>query len=325
VARTPVRLAIATLCATTLLQAGCLHLFRGESPAHPVVGVVQTPQAVPIMRIFPTPPEEPAPALSTKLAASEQTAHLADQTASKMEMPASDSSEPPRELPPAWATPPAPEVSPLSLALQAYLDDRPEEALEILGAYPPRDQELLLRLLPIVAQVDKGGVLTEYSTEADRLNLLEVLRSLMQDVQASAPLVIGKAMFCTDVKSFGRGELRASSQFRAGDRAAVYIELHNLSDERNSDDRYVTRLASGLEIRQGDRIVKTLSVQSLPDWSWSPRHDHFSVIRFQFPRDLEPGVYTLTVKITDESTGRKADHRLPFRIASLPAVSKLAN
>lgn len=218
--------------------------------------------------------------------------------------------------------PSAPQLRPLCRVLEAYLEDRPDLALDLLGAYPQRDQEVLLRLLPIVARVDKGGLFSGSSSDEERLTVLDTLRALVHEIQVEAPLVIAKAAFCREIHSFGRGELHTTDHFRAGDRAAVYLEIQNLADQKTDDERYVARLASSLTIQRGERVVKSLPVQNLPDWSWSPRHDHFSVIRFQFPRDLEPGLYLLTVSLTDEATGRQARRQLPFRIVSVSTSSK---
>jgi hypothetical protein len=299
------------------LLSGCRH-FCAEEPVQPAVAVVEQPRGVPIQRIFPTPPEELIALEQPTRAPTEP--RPTDQTTSKVDVPETAVLQPLKEPPPVLqATPPA-ELSPLCQALQAYQADHPDEALELLSAYQPRDQEVLIRLLPVIAKVDKGGLLTEAFADEARLNLLEVFRSLTTELQTAAPLVIAKLAFCEDVKSFGRGELRTGNQFRAGDRAALYAELQNLTDQKAPDGRYVTRLASSLEIRQGDRLVRKLPVQSQPDWSWSPRHDHFSVIRFPIPRDLEPGAYTLTVRMADEDTGRSAEKHLGFRIISLSAA-----
>ncbi len=227
--------------------------------------------------------------------------------------PVADSAEP---------DPPASRLRPLCRALEAYLEDRPDLAVDLLGAYPQRDQEVLLRLLPIVARVDKGGLFSGASSDEERLTVLETLRALVQEIQVEAPLVIAKATFCREIYSFGRGELHGTDHFRAGDRAAVYLEIQNLADQKTDDERYVARLASNLTIQRGERVIKSLPVQNLPDWSWSPRHDHFNVIRFQFPRDLEPGLYLLTVSLTDEATGRQARKQLPFRIVSVTTSGK---
>jgi hypothetical protein len=246
-----------------------------------------------------------------------------DQTVGKMNVPPAAVLEPLTKAVAMPGTDAATTSNPLCRALQAYLVDKPDEALEILSAYHPRDQEMLLHLLPMIARVENGGLLTDSMSDEEKLNLLEAFQSLTRELQASAPLVIDKLFFCEEVKGFGRGTPRPSTQYRGGDKVALYVEIQNLIDRRSSDERYVTHLTSVLEIRQGDRLIKPLPVQSMPDWSWSPRHDHFSLIRFQMPRDLDPGVYTLVVRVTDEDTQRTTQQQIVFRVASLSTVSRL--
>jgi hypothetical protein len=215
--------------------------------------------------------------------------------------------------------PPPPDPHPVTRALRAFLEDRPEEAIDILRVYEPRDQDVLLALLPIIARVEKSGLLTSRMTREEALTFLEVLRSLTADASRSAPLVVGRAAFARDVLGFGRVEELPANQFRAGDRIGVYLEIDNLADRRADDGRYVTRLASTLQIRGGDRILWSQPVQSKPDRSRSPRHDHFTFIRFQVPRELEPGAYTLHVRITDQDTNRTVEKVLEFRVLHLTA------
>ncbi len=204
---------------------------------------------------------------------------------------------------------------PLVWALGAFLEDRPSEAMKHLQAYTPKDQELLLRLLPIVAQAAKGGAEADRPSPEELRALINSLQSLLAELQASAPLVIDKLVFCRRVRGFGQFERLATNQFRPGDQVYLYAELHNLADRRIKD-QYLTHLASTLEIRTADcRVVRTLPVQSVPDRSESMRTDHFTVIRFPIPADLQPGIYDLRVRIMDQETHREAVKFLSFRIA----------
>lgn len=204
---------------------------------------------------------------------------------------------------------------PLVWALEAFLEDRPSEAMKYLQAYAPKDQELVLRLLPIVAQAAKGGAEADRPSPEELRALIGSLQSLLAELQASAPLVIDKLVFCRRVRGFGQFERLPTNQFRPGDQVYLYAELHNLADRRIKD-QYLTHLASTLEIRTADcRVVRTLPVQSVPDRSESFRTDHFTVIRFPIPADLQPGIYDLRVRIMDQETHREAVQFLSFRIA----------
>jgi hypothetical protein len=300
------------------------------------MGVGHAPVVGPIVYSLATPTELAAPgelAPDTTSGAPDTTMHgeAPRDTSDPASEPTTEPAEAPAApMPPVEGSPPPSPASPsgaslcgVALALQALVEDRAEEALAILSQYPTQDQNVLLRLLPILARTEQGGLFTGTTSDEERQQVLEALRGLVLELQREAPLIITKAVFCREVHSFGRGQWHKHNHFRAGDRAAIYLEIENLSDEKTEADRYATRLSSDLRIYQGPRLVKTLPVQTLPDWSWSQRHDHFSVIRFQFPRDLEPGAYLLQVRLTDETTGRQVAQELPFRIVTVADAYKL--
>ena len=213
------------------------------------------------------------------------------------------------------AGPTAPASPPLVLALEALMADRPGEAVQHLKGYDPKDQELLLRLLPIVAKAARGGVMTNRLTNEEKVALLETLAPLTAELRVSAPLVIEDLLFCRKVTSFGKVDPLPTNQFRPGDQVSIYAEVRNLTDRRLPDDQYAVNLASTLEIRSADcRVVRGLPVRGGLDRSRSPRTDHFIWIHFQVPRDLEPGVYTLRVRVVDQDTRREADKCLGFRV-----------
>jgi hypothetical protein len=215
-------------------------------------------------------------------------------------------------------TNPAPTVkqSPLQKALQSFLDDQPDEALKHLRQYEPRDQELLLRLLPVVARVERSS-LAAARLGGENQTLLEVLRSIVADLRLSAPLAIHDLCFCKNVYGFGKREPLGHNQFRPGEVVKIYAELHNLS-ERRQEDMYVAAVACNLEIRGPDCKVKwKRDISTTLDPSSSPRTDHF--LRFTLPIEptLAPGFYTLRIQVVDQHTRRQAEQSIGFRVTSL--------
>jgi hypothetical protein len=215
------------------------------------------------------------------------------------------------------------ELSRLLKILKAYQEDRPEEALLLLKQYPSKDQELLLALLPIIAQVDRKGSWHERLDVTQKLAVIDTLRSLTATLQQSAPLRVKKAEFARNITGFGRFEPVASPVFRPGDRAELYAEIENLNDHRFNEERYLVRLGSKLIINE-DRSRLELNVPSTPDWSRSERQDHHVVIGFTIPPDLKPGVYTLQFCIVDVDANppRRAEQTLTFRVASRTAKAE---
>jgi hypothetical protein len=213
------------------------------------------------------------------------------------------------------------ELNRLLRTLKAYQEDRPDEALQLIKQYPPKDQELLLALLPIIAQVERNGSWTDRLDATQKLAVIETLRSLTATLQRSAPLRIARMEFARNIKGFGSYEPLPSPVFRPQDRAELYIEIENLQDRRFNDERYVVRLASNLIIIEDERGGLKLPIPSTPDFSRSERQDHHYVIRFMIPKDLQPGVYSLEVHVTDVDTRREAIKTVTFRVASQAAKS----
>jgi hypothetical protein len=97
----------------------------------------------------------------------------------------------------------------------------------------------------------------------------------------------------------------------------IYAEVQNLADRQVKEDQYQVRLGGTLEILDAACKVKwgPVPVRGTPNWSQSPRLDHFTTIDFVIPA-LPPGSYTLRVRLTDQDTQREADKCLGFRVAS---------
>jgi hypothetical protein len=217
--------------------------------------------------------------------------------------------------------PQPPPLHPLLSALQAILEDRPDAAMPYLSGYDQRDQELIMRLLPIVARAERGGILANPANSEDRLVLMEVLRSLYMTVAPTAPLVIDKMFFCGKVIDFGRAEPHPTNQFRPGEQIRIYAEMLNLCDRRVNEYQYVSQLACVVEIRDADcKRLETKPTRTNPVITQTPRTDHYGVIIMDLPTGLEPGVYTLRVRIIDQDTSREDQKVLSFRI--VPAKPK---
>ena len=208
---------------------------------------------------------------------------------------------------------------PLTAAVQFYRDGRPDDAIKVLGAYDAKDQDVLLCLLPLVAQFSRTGAWSERMKPEETLVIVQQLRSLIRDLQRRAPLLIDRAVFCQGrgLEGYGRPVLVPSAVFRPGDHVQVYVEVQNLSDRQIRNDQYAVYLSCVLEILgpDGQPVCDPKAVEGTPSISQSIRTDHFTLINFSIPR-LAPGSYTLVVTVTDQDTLRKARTRLQFRVAS---------
>lgn len=199
---------------------------------------------------------------------------------------------------------PAPENS-LLVALRAYLNKRPHEALAVLQHYDQPTQELLLSCLPFLAQL-AAGIEDLHLREAS--DLLCQMHRLEDSLRGHADLQIEKMMFCKGIKGFGLVQpLEAGHLFEAGqggksgESVKVYAELVNCTSKRNGP-WHETWWAGQLEIRDiNHKLVSQTEVPARPDRSCSPRQDFFIRCDFCVPSSLQPGRYTLTLQIQDRT------------------------
>jgi hypothetical protein len=213
---------------------------------------------------------------------------------------------------------PPPEANaPVLVALQAYLEGHTEQAIQLLSHYDDRDQQFLLRLFPILGQLERGGLHTAALTARDREVLLQALQGLTTDLRRQAPLRMRQLTFCRRVQNFGKFEPISANRFLPGQAVGVYCELENLEDQPLDTDRYCLTLAGEIAIHNvhGEPCWQQ-TIHFEPDISRSPRQDHFLFIRFRIPAELQEGAYRLLIQLRHEPTQRQCQGELPFQIVS---------
>jgi hypothetical protein len=202
-------------------------------------------------------------------------------------------------------------------ALRCYLDKRPAEAVAWLERYDPRNQELLLGLLPLAARLTQEDVRQASPQEAAAL--VAQLESLTAPLRPLAGITIGKMYFCRSIEKFGVFEpLPDDHVFRPGEPVQVYVELRNFTS-RPSGHTYITRLSSSARVcdyKNEVRWREEFPDERKPDVSQSPRHDYFNNYCFRLPDNLAQGRYTLWIKVTDRTTGRWTERSLDFRVGA---------
>lgn len=212
-------------------------------------------------------------------------------------------------LPPV-STPP--EV-PLVAAVRAYVEGRPEKAIEILRTLEKPNQEFVLALLPVMA---RGATADLQYDPATTSVLVDQLESVMTRLVPQAALRIDKLGFCRDVFGFGRYIPRPENEpFKPNERANLYLELKNLGS-RPSDREFITHVHAAVEIRDAhNRVVEQFAPPPAePNTrvpvvrfdrrlvTHTPLHDFHVLYSFTTPRT--PGVYTITIELRDAATGR---------------------
>lgn len=219
-------------------------------------------------------------------------------------------------LEPPQLAPPKRPARPLVLALEAFLNNRPEEAIRQLHTLAARDQEVVMRLLPLLAAIDQGGLLIDRPKAELVQQQLASLREIEAELRAAAPLHLERLVFCHEIKSFGRFTPVKSAQFQPGESKWLYAEVRNLVDRRLPDGLHAVRLKGMIELRdsEGKPVGPVEWMHSDANSSASARQDYFVRMDFRVPPRLPPGPYTVRVRIDDLDTGRAAEASLPFQV-----------
>jgi hypothetical protein len=218
---------------------------------------------------------------------------------------------------------------PLVEALQCVLDNRHNEALQLLRKYDQPTQEVFLCLLPILGRMTQKSI--DQMSPSEVAVLGELLHSLSVTLRPHSKLVIDKANFCEWIKSFGiykplpEGHaFLGSTPHRPGELVQLYVELRNFASEfRNGS--YATRLSSSVEIRdqKGDQVwLFRFDDGKQPIRSRTLLHDYFNNYCFYVPNNLPAGTYQLIIQVSDETRAgepRTASKTLEFRVTSVSA------
>lgn len=254
--------------------------------------------------------------------------------APKVEVPAPDTigltagkAEPDR-LPPLGGPPAAALEPPLLAAMRAYVENRPDRALDCLKALDKPNQDFVLAMMPVVLRGSQINLTAPDPTEA--AVLADQLQPLLSQLEAKAALKIERVTFCKKAGGFGRYDPRPEAEpYRPNDLAVLYFEVRHLQGEPASGPRgegFVTRAAVNLEVRDANgrlieqpdpsdwrRRVPMLRFEH-SDFTRAPLRDYSRV--YQFPVPAQPGVYTVTVEVKDPVHNRSARSQpAEFRVA----------
>jgi len=232
---------------------------------------------------------------------------------------------------------------PLVVALRAYLQKRPPDALEALSRYAKANQEMLLVALPFVARLTEGNI--DRVSPREAAELADLMQGVEDRLRQRAALRIEKIMFCRKIDDFGvyvpRESINGTPTFEgggAGDQVGeliqVYAELRNVS-ARQQGDHYETRLAGTVELLDfKGRSAYLRDFAPPPHVGQSLRRDFFVKCSFSVPRKVPPGLYTLRVEVRDVTDlpadpsvlqGRPPPHRIARQTLDLQVTEPRAD
>jgi hypothetical protein len=325
---------VAGLCG---LMPACLNVSK-DGGAVPVADRVVTPAGEPAVNPSPysslprlaAPPPQPAYRTAAVAAAPRaEPGRMALDPSAVPELPptAVDGGTGPVEDPvlaaaanPTGLTEPA-----LVMVLRAYLDRRPDEALELLKQYDQPNQDLLLCLLPMVVRLTEGSLRQADPHELEVM--VEQLQGVLTPLRPRAALKIDRLCFCRPTER-GVESLDAGHPQHPGELVYLCVKPRNFTtvplrpDGKPADGPgcaacYTVPLVSTLAIETADgrrlgwqQVVKQdrpLPTPPLP-------HDHVQFLQFTLPDDLPPGSYQLLLELVDPPTQRVARGKVKFQV-----------
>ncbi len=158
----------------------------------------------------------------------------------------------------------------------------------------------------------------EGPSAADRraMQTLQRLRKALASLAAASRLEVSELILCSNVESFGRRTPYAPEEIRPGMEALLYFQIANLEVRSlNSDRGYETRFGSYYDIRDSSGTrVDSWTFPDVIDTCRSRRQDYFVASRMYLPKNLKPGVYTLTLSVTDLESEKLGETAVTFEI-----------
>jgi len=203
----------------------------------------------------------------------------------------------------------------MSVALDAFLDNRSDDAIAALNEYSTDDKDMALVLLPMLARIQKGETWPTLDGPQKMANL-ESLRNLTKRLSKTAPLKLQHVAF-VDVPPIRYGEIkpRNSLSFYPQDKVYVYAEMVNLVDYPNADEDYNVHLEVSFELVGANGTVYWNARKPFDkEASITSRNDYHVTAHFDLIKDLAPGSYQLVIHVLDRDSNRTARHTLPLQI-----------
>lgn len=203
----------------------------------------------------------------------------------------------------------------MSVALEAFLDHRTDDAIAALKQYTTDDQDIALVLLPMLARIEQGETWPTLDGPQKMANL-EILRNLTKRLSKSAPLKLQHVAFVDEPPiRFGEIKPRTSLSYYPQDKVYVYAEMVNLVDYPNADEDYNVRLEISFELVGANGTVYWHDRKPFEkEASITSRNDYHVTAHFPLIKNLAPGSYQLVILVMDRDSNRTARQTLPLQI-----------
>lgn len=203
----------------------------------------------------------------------------------------------------------------VNLRLLYLIAGRHDQALEPIRNIEQSEQEFWQKFVWAISNYfDVQGM----PHGADRATqTVTQLRAATQELKQVADLELRNLVFCDKIDAYGSYERTKRSTFAAGLNVLLYAEIDNFKSIAAQGDRYVTSLKSTVEFykNQGDRRqLASIPFDTNQDFCRNKRRDYFLAYEFTIPQQLEPGTYTLVLRVEDVHGQKQATAKVNFVI-----------
>jgi hypothetical protein len=198
------------------------------------------------------------------------------------------------------------------LRLMYLVADRPAEAVRVIEALSPAEQEFWQSLLLAISSCRSAQDTLEGSPEVNLA--VDQLQHARQRLQPLATLALPRVLFCDRIDGFGRVSQYPSADFDPGQRVLVYAEIRNFQSQLTDDARYRSEFKAELEfLRDGDdEVLQSVKLPSIVDECTSERTDYFHTYELTVP--ALSGRYQLRLELQDRISGQVTESRLHFTV-----------
>jgi hypothetical protein len=191
------------------------------------------------------------------------------------------------------------------------------QAVEPIPGIASADQEFWQQMIWSVSNYfDDQGMPDPSERSAETI---EQLRGAIAQLGQTADLKLRNTTFCHRIVSFGNYERFKEDRFTTGQPVLLYAEVENFTSRRSSNDGYRTILQSAIELYRSNDLEQPaatipLSSDTTEDFCRAQRRDYFHSYEFSIPPNLEPGQYTLKLRVVDQQSRKVATSKVNFEV-----------
>lgn len=193
--------------------------------------------------------------------------------------------------------------------------DAARKPLELVSAEQQRTATRFIEALIEFRERPGGDV------SGDATALLKRIDALRDELVPLSELTVPRLVVCRKVVGYGLYEPITPPVFPPGQNSdlVLYCEIHNLSNQKQSDSSYLTHfdVKTAVLTMQGSVVHESATPGVRTVWR-EPRPECFIAPILALPGTLSPGDYVVKVTISDRIGGKVAEGRTTLRVGKNP-------